>query len=122
MKLEAIIYGTPVAAGGLLFLLTSEGMPAQHTTLLALDLSTQQVRWRYRLENLLVNDPILAHGEALYVAARNADPLGQGQQQALDAATGTRRWSWTPSAQAVSAPTLTEDKLYVTLDGDRFSD
>jgi len=118
--LNAGVYGTPVVAGGLLFLTSREGMPAQHTTLLALDLATREVRWRCRLENSLVNDPTLAHDDALYIATRSADPLGVGLLLALDASTGDERWRWTPGAQAVSAAAPADGTLYVTLDGDQF--
>ena len=116
--LEAVTYGTPVAAGHILFLLTGEGMPLQHTTLLALDLNARKVCWRYRLENTLVNDPALACGDVLYLAGRSADPLGHGLLLALDAATGDERWRWTPGARAVSVPALADGILYVTLDDD----
>ncbi|MFZ5916402.1 MAG: PQQ-binding-like beta-propeller repeat protein [Chloroflexota bacterium] len=117
--LAAATYGTPVAAKDWLFLLTAEGAPAQHSALLAFDLATRQVRWSCRLENLLVSDPALFHGSVLYAAARSADPLGAGLLLALDADSGTERWRWAPGAQAVSAPAVTGDTLYVTLDGDQ---
>lgn len=113
--LDAAIYGKPVAACGLLFLLTGQDAPTQHRTLLALDLATRQVRWRHRLDNMLVNDPVLAHGDVLVVAARSADPLGLGLLLALDIATGDECWHWIPDAQAVSAPALVGGTLYVTL-------
>jgi len=93
-------------------------MSAQHATLLALDLSTREVRWHCRLENVLVNDPVLAHGDALTIAARSTDPLGAGLLLTLDAATGDERWHWTPGARVVSVPALADDTLYVTLDDD----
>jgi outer membrane protein assembly factor BamB len=123
IDLGATTAGRAVAAGGSLFQPVRGAKPGWHTVLLALDLSTREIRWRLRLENLLVNDSLLpcetADGSwVLYVGSRSTDPLGEGALLALDTETGEERWRWVPGAQAISAPVLVDDVLYVVFDGD----
>jgi lanthanide-dependent methanol dehydrogenase len=116
--------GAPVIAGSTLFLLT----PFPHA-LLAVDLNTQRLAWRYvpesdPLAGGLVccerhdHGPVLANGRVYFTTL-------DGRVVAVDAQKGTLLWServadTTQGESLTSPPTLAGDRLVVGSSGDDF--
>jgi outer membrane protein assembly factor BamB len=73
------------------------------------------VLWRFRLEEWNVTAPVLV-GDTVYVGS-NGPFAGDGCLFALDAATGTVRWSRPPGIDAYTVPVPVGDSLVVALGG-----
>jgi outer membrane protein assembly factor BamB len=73
------------------------------------------VLWRFRLEEWNVTAPVLV-GDTVYVGS-NGPFAGDGCLFALDAATGTVRWSRPPGIDAYTVPVPVGDSLVVAVGG-----
>ena len=104
---------TPVAfAGGVL--LASDSL--EHAAVLAhYALSNGQTHWPHTFDHALISG-LAVVGDVALVSLTSTDLLrGQGALVALDAG-GKEVWRWSPGVQQVSAPAVTGNTAYLTVD------
>ncbi len=112
-----VVLGSPVVADGIVVVSVTDLGAGDGGGLVALDLATGAVRWRYVTPYPVRNAPAI-DGDTVVVA------LGHGEIHAVGLADGARRWSYdvadglpTFESSLWAAPTIADGAVLVTVQG-----
>jgi outer membrane protein assembly factor BamB len=104
------VLGTPVAAGGRIYIGSSDAHFIQ-----ALDAATGRELWHQPTGANVLASPVLAGNNLVIATYRTDAPVGE--IRVLDPATGSERWRLRLDGSILSTPVVTGDDIYIGTDG-----
>ncbi len=113
---QAVSYGAPVVADGVVVVTLTDRGDGDHGGVVALDLATGVERWRH-IDGSVANAAAIADGVVVFGKTT-------GVVEALDLATGARRWTYdlgaglpTGATSLWAAPTIADGVVHVAVQG-----